>query len=82
MSSNHSDETGQVDLVQRAQAAQDDIGWADSHDPDQMGSAVLNLARQVVALAREVAALRIAVDLQQDVIDGKDAEIKRLKGEK
>lgn len=70
------------DLVERAQAAQDGIGWSNAHDADEMGSAVLGLARQVTALAHEVVALRIAVGHQQDVIDGQANEINRLKGEK
>jgi hypothetical protein len=70
------------DLVERAIAAQDAIGWAPSDDADQMGSAVLGLARQVTAMAREVSALRTAVDFQQTVIDGQAHEIARLKGEK
>jgi hypothetical protein len=70
------------DLVKHAQAAQDDIGWADINDADQMSLAVLGLARQVTAMAREVSALRTAVDYQQTVIDGQADEIRRLKGEK
>lgn len=59
-------------LVAKAIAAQDQIGWA---EPDDMGAAVLNLSRTVVALAREVKALALAVDWQQGVIDGQRTQL-------
>lgn len=47
-------------LQERAQRVQDDIGWADSTNAMEMGSAVLNLARLVQDLAREIDQLKAA----------------------
>ncbi|MFD3594399.1 hypothetical protein ACFWU5_16870 [Nocardia sp. NPDC058640] len=59
-------------LVTKAIEAQDRIGYTDN---DDLGGAVLNLARTVTALAREVKALALAVDWQQGVIDGQSMQL-------
>lgn len=40
--------------TERAQRVQDDIGWADMRNPEEMGPATLHLAQLVTDLAREI----------------------------
>lgn len=51
---------------ERAQKAQDAIGWADSSDPGAVAYAVLDLARFVTAMARELDKLTAAAPQLSD----------------
>lgn len=69
-------------LAARAKEIQDEIGWTDAHDAQEMGSAVLHLARHVVTLARTVDQLVLGQQVDDgDAIALELAEIHRIVNE-